>query len=358
MSVIRNAVVSIALFLAALPAVAQEPGQVRIQGRAIPTEEEPTIAPFEAVIDFREQMRRFVQTISTFARAQRPNFVVIVEGSLDLLTKIDITNPEITYPARTYRQSIDGILRDQLLFGEVAFGKPPEEDQRKLIVAKTEAAEATGLKVLVIDYARSPGAVDDIHRRYADKNYIPFAADTEELNTIPPHPRRPFDENPNSVMSLSKVRNFLFLRDSSPFGRQDEFALRMHGTNYDMLIVDVFHKRRPLTKNAIETLKYKKVGGRRLVLAHLDIGSAASYRYYWQPRWREGSPLWISAPVRGDPDRYYVQFWRPEWQRIITGDTQSYIYGIIDQGFDGVVLSGLDAYRFFEGGSEFEEAAQ
>ena len=153
--------------------------------------------------------------------------------------------------------------------------------------------------------------------------------------------------------------DFLALDDTSGFGRQDEFVLEMHDTNFDMLIVDVFHGRKPLTKRAVETLKFKKVGGRRLVLAQLDIGSAASFLYYWQPKWREGSPLWISAPVREDPDRYRVEFWRPEWQRIITGDTESYVYGIIDLGFDGGILGGLDSYRFFEsGGAEVEEAGQ
>jgi uncharacterized protein (TIGR01370 family) len=69
----------------------------------------------------------------------------------------------------------------------------------------------------------------------------------------------------------------------------------------------------------------------------------------------EGSPAWINAPMRDDPDRYNVQFWRPGWKRIINGDTDSYIYGIIAQGFDGVVLGGIDSYRFFEGGEENED---
>ncbi|MEE8350918.1 MAG: hypothetical protein V3R37_01825 [Rhodospirillales bacterium] len=55
-------------------------------------------------------------------------------------------------------------------------------------------------------------------------------------------------------------------------------------------------------------------------------------------------------------DRNYVQYWRPEWQRIITGDAKSYIYGIIRQGFDGVVLEVVEeAYRFFETGGEEKE---
>ena len=95
-----------------------------------------------------------------------------------------------------------------------------------------------------------------------------------------------------------------------------------------------------------------KIGARRLVFALMDIGTAASYAYYWTPGWREGAPIWISAPTPGDPDRYFVEYWRPEWQQIITGNPNSYLYGVLRQGFDGVILEGLESYRFFEGGLE------
>ena len=180
---------------------------------------------------------------------------------------------------------------------------------------------------------------------------LTLPADTQRriLNSIPKYPARPIRENPNSILSLKDVKNFLYLRESSKFGRQDEFSLHLHGTNYDLVVVDVFHGRAPLSRQAVETLKFKKVGGRRLVFAHVDIATAASYRHYWKSRWREGSPVWIKAPVPGEPDRYFVEFWQPEWRRIISGNPKSYIFGIIAQGFDGVILEGVNAYRFFEG---------
>ena len=191
-----------------------------------------------------------------------------------------------------------------------------------------------------------------------EKGYvsIPAHAPTAELNSLPPYPRRPYGENSKSIASLKDVTNFAVITNSSTFGRVDEFALKMHETNYDLLIVDVFHGRTPLSRQAVETLKYKKIGTKRLVFATVNIGSAASYRYYWKPTWGEGSPSWIVTPLRDDPDSYYVQFWRPEWQRLISGDTKSYVYGAIAQGFDGIVLEGIEkAYRFFEGGGEEQE---
>ena len=57
----------------------------------------------------------------------------------------------------------------------------------------------------------------------------------------------------------------------------------------------------------------------------------------------------MNEPVRSDPDHYNVKFWQQDWQDIISGSPNSYIYGIISQGFDGVVIDGVNAYKFYEG---------
>lgn len=342
------------------PFLAQAQGQVRIQGRDNNVEEAPTSGPAEILLDYREEMRRFIQSISTFTHKYRPNFVVIPQNALDLLVKIDDVDETRAAPARTYMRSIDGVLQEKLQFGDPEFGMPTPDEVRQNLLARTELAMKNGLMVLIVDYVKNAKGVDESQRLNSAKNYISFAAPAmgPELNRLPDYPSRPFNENSTSVLSLTQVKNFAQIRDSAAFGVQQQFVLKMHDTNYDMVVVDIFHKRAPLSKRAVETLKYKKTGGRRLVLAYVDIGSAASYLYYWKPRWQEGSPLWISASFPADPDKYYVEFWHPEWQKIITGNTDSYIYGVIAQGFDGVVLDGLEAYRFFEGGGELEEANQ
>ena len=100
------------------------------------------------------------------------------------------------------------------------------------------------------------------------------------------------------------------------------------------------------------------MGARRLVFAYVNIAAAASDAFYWKPGWREGAPTWISAPTPADPDQYFVEFWQPEWQQILFGNPQSYLYGIIAQGFDGAVLDGVDSYLFHEGGLEALAAAE
>ncbi|MEQ8193682.1 MAG: hypothetical protein RIB59_04255 [Rhodospirillales bacterium] len=334
-----------------VPPTSQTPpqGRVRIQGKDQEQPQEPL--PALSPSDPREAMRQFVQSITTYVRSQKRNFHVMTEGGLELLIKKNPVDEKIVAPARTYMRSLDGILVNGLFYGGEAFGQPTDKKILETRLPLVNWAQTNGLKVLVIDYAKSPREIDEALKLNLARGFVPFAANTPRniLNDLPGYPSRPVRENPKSILSLKDVQNFLYLRETGKFGRQDEFSLHLHDSNYDLVVVDVFHNRAPLSKQAVETLKFKKVGGRRLVFAHVDIGTAASYRYYWNARWREGSPPWIKAPLPSDPDRYYVEFWQPEWRRLISGNPKSYIYGVIAQGFDGIILEGVDAYRFFEG---------
>jgi len=346
------AMVAIGLMLSTGSAWAQ--GTVRAQGQDVtPGPGVPAVpgGPPLGLRDFREDMRKFIQAISTYARQQKPGFLIVTQNGLDLLMKPEADDETRRAPARTYMMSIDGLLVDGLFYGVPEVGKPVPEERRQSMLAMVEEARRARLPVLAMDYARDNAVVSDAYKQLAAKDLVPFVATGAglELNRIPGSGITPWGVNPKSVISMAGVRNFIYLRDSSGFGRQDEFAFKMHDTNYDLVIVDTFHGRQALSKQAVETLRYKKLGAKRLVLAYVNIGSAASYRYYWQAGWAPGSPSWIKDPFAGDPDRYHVEFWDPAWQAIVFGNAQSYINGVIDLGFDGAVLDDLDVFRFFTG---------
>jgi len=222
------------------------PGQVRIQG--VPVERQTPVPPAPVggvgLLDLREEMRQLIQSISAFARGDRP------------------------------------------------FGMPPEEERQQFLLSMTDFAVRRGLKVFTVDYSGNRQTVDEAFKLASARKYVSLVSPVPlaDTNALPTYPRRPFNENPKSILSLGQVRNYVTIRNSQPFGTEAEFTLKMHDTNYDMVVVEVFHGRRPLSRRAVETLKYKKIGTKRLVLAYMDVGSAAAYHYYWQPGWREGSP--------------------------------------------------------------------
>jgi endo-alpha-1,4-polygalactosaminidase (GH114 family) len=350
--------------LCATPTAAQqqpapgEPGYVRVQGQDGAAPALPLINTQRALIDHREEMRTFIQRISTYARQQKRNFMVVARDAEELIIKRDLQDENIISPARTFTRSVDAVMYDGVFLGHKAVGQAPPAALQQQVLANIERAKRAGLPVLTVDFATEPKSIDAVYRAARQRGLIPFVAprSTSDLPDLPRYPRRPNGENSNNVLAMSDVKNFVYLSDPAAFGRQDQFALKIHDTNYDLVIVDPFSGRDPLNKSAVETLKYKKLGARRLVFARMDIGTAASYRYYWQEGWGEGSPGFIAEPFPGDPDRYFVEYWNPGWQQIMSGNPQSFLYGLINQGYDGVLLEGMRNYLVFEGNVEVDQA--
>ena len=329
-------------------------GMSRIQGRVYVPEPPPAPIRSEIFLDLREEMRKFVIAIAQFSRQYRNDFRVIARGGLDLLVKRGVLDDQRTSPARTYIRSLDGLIAEGIFSSLTHPEKPPSAEKQSKIMRVVNYAKINGVRVFTFDHGKSRGFIDRTHHKAKKFGFVSLVSQKKlsEISYLPTYPKRPFDENPKNILSLGQVKNFVAITNSIPFGRQDSFALKLHSTNYDMVIVDVFHGRQPLTRRAVETLKFKKVGAKRLVIAQMNIGLAASYKYYWEDRWGEGSPSFINVPLRNDPDQYYVKYWLPRWQNLIAGDTNSYLYGIIRQGFDGVLIDGLETYKFFEDGEE------
>ncbi len=338
---------------------AKKGGEIRVQGERLDNGSGTAPrGPTAPLMDLREEMRRFVQASAAYVRSQRADFAVVVEGGVELLVKTDETDRLKTAPARAFMQALDGIIVPGLFFEDPSKpGEAPLPVRLERRLALIENARAQRIKLMVVDFIRTAEEAQEAIRRASELGFIPFPAlqPIDQINALPRFPARPYRENGESIVSFPSVRNFMIITDSRPFGREDEFALKLHDTNFDALIVNVFHGRVPLSRQAVETLKYKKLGSRRLVLARVDIASISAGEFFWKPNWREGNPNFIDAAMAGDPDRHWVQYWRSNWQRLVTGNSDSYLFGVIAQGFDGVVLAGLDAHLHFEGGPKDEE---
>lgn len=316
------------------------------------------IVPFDPTLptDFREQMRGFVQSISDYARSLNPRFVVIARGGLALVGKPDPEDDARIFPARTYMRAIDGVMESTLLDERVTTpeGKPDPELEA-VVKRRTEDLKLTqsgGLSIFDLEYSTDAKTISALYANAAKKGYIPFVAESPELSTIPRRPTSAYQANPLPIATPTQARNYLYVANTQGFGNTSDFVQAVRGTNHDVVVVDVFQGRQPLTRQDVDLLRYKKLGAPRLVLAQVDIGSIASFDYFWKPNWAQGNPSFISAPYREDPDRHRTIYWDPAWQAIITGDFNSYIYGVVDLGFDGVVLKGVDAWRYFETGGE------
>jgi len=323
-----------------------------VGGPAIGFAQSKTPTKNGSIVNFREEMRQLVISIGDFARSGKPDFKIIAEDALGIVVKPDPQDEEIMFPAKTLIVNIDGVLQREV--STLVSKKQVTEESIKLRDHAMKIASDSGLNVLALEFAKEQKEISDIYTKDAKTGIVPFVAESMNLSSIPAHPKTIFNNNSESVTSLKDVKNFIYLENTQGFGSRRDYIQSLHDTNYDAVIINVYHGRNPLTADDVRLLKYKKTGARRLVFATMDVSTAASSLYYWKQDWKQGSPAYIDAPLRSDPDRYRTHYWDTEWQSIIYGNASSYVAGIITLGFDGVVVRGLNGWRYWETG-EVEE---
>lgn len=296
-----------------------------------------------------QDMRDFISDIAAYGRKIKPSFVVVVDG-LPLVADVDELDHKKLNPNVAFMENIDGVLVDGLRHPHDG---PREEDAQARIEELAKIAQNNRLAILTIEHTDPENAGAAIARDQADQ-YIPFVPTTALMDTIPRVPTRPVSENGNSIADLASVKNHLVIRDSSQFGTPTQYLNKVRNTNYDLLVTDIYHGRQTLGRKTIENLKFKLLGAKRMVLATIDIAHTSPFHFYWKPEWTQGSPRFIDEPVRGDKTRHYTRYWYSGWRDIIMGNRQSYVFGLISQGFDGIVIRGTGAYRLFDGSLEEE----
>jgi len=291
-------------------------------------------------------MRHFVQGISAYAKGLNPNFIVIPQNGHELLTE---DGEETGKPQLTYMDAIDGVGREDLLYGYDEDNVSTPESERDFMIAFMDVAESHGVEVLVSDYCWTHSLVDDSYAQNAAKSYISFAADHRALDSIPAYRATPYNVSDSNVTSLAEAKNFLYLINPGSFPNKATFLNAIKETNYDILIIDLFYDgTEELNASEVGSLKFKANGGARLVIAYMSIGEAENYRHYWQTEWETDPPSWLAGENPEWPGNYKVRYWDKNWQNIIYGNNDSYLKRILDATFDGAYLDIIDAFEYFE----------
>jgi cysteinyl-tRNA synthetase len=301
--------------------------------------------------DFRQDMRNLVQSISEYAQARSPGFIVIPQNGHELVV---IGEDPSAPAANDYLEAIDGIGREDLYYGYDNDNTATGDADRNEMIPYLDIAEAHGVEVLVTDYCSDPVKMADSYSKNAGKNYISFAADSRDLNTIPSYPVDPYGVNSDAVGGLSDASNFLYLLDPSAYSTKSGYLSALASTNHDIIIMDLFFEDSngnlsELAQSDLASIDTKADGGERLLICYMSIGEAEDYRYYWDTAWEQDPPAWLEGENRNWPGNYKVQYWDADWQAIIFGGADSYLDKILDAGFDGVYLDIIDAYEYFEG---------
>jgi cysteinyl-tRNA synthetase len=300
----------------------------------------------EEITDYKQKMRDFVIGISQYAKASKPEFFIIPQNGIQLVT----SNGEEDGPLSTaYLDAIDGNGQEDLFWGYVNDDQATPATDNTYLRTFLDLSKGNGNKILVTDYCSTPANMSSSYSQNNTADYVSFAADHRELNNIPGYPIPIYGENNSVVTALSGIKNFLYLLNVENYSSKSDFITAVTATNYDLLIMDFFFKDgTKFTGAEISQLKNKANGGKRLVVSYMSIGEAENYSYYWQTAWDTNLPSWMAAENPDWPGNFKVRYWETEWQNIIFGNDTSYLKKIISANFDGVYLDIIDAFEYFE----------
>lgn len=301
-------------------------------------------APF-ARINFREEMKKFVISISAYGRKFNPKFIIIPQNGHELITDNGTISGILQ---KDYLNAISAAGRESLFYGYPSDNKPTPLNETNRMLNLCRLFRKAGKPVLVTDYCRDKSKVNSSYKKNTAENFISFAADKRNLTTIPKYPVLPNNSNSENINSISDVKNFLFLLNPQNYSSKEKFIEVLSQTDYDLLIIDLFYFDEQLTKNDIERLKNKHSGGKRLTVCYMSIGEVENYRYYWKENPMKDKWTWLAAENPLWKGNYVVRYWEKDWQKIIMGGENSYLHKIITAGFDGVYLDIIDAFEYFE----------
>ena len=127
----------------------------------------------EEAVDYRLLMRELVGSLAVRARAHDPDFIVVAQNGVELLT-VD-GNPASAGSA-AYLQILDGVGQEELFYGYPRFNRPTTPQDSRYLQRFLETARDEGLAVLVIDYCRSHALIDDARRRTGALGFLGFAS--------------------------------------------------------------------------------------------------------------------------------------------------------------------------------------
>ena len=137
----------------------------------------------------RADMASFVRALSDYARRKNPNFLIVMQNAEELLDD------------RQVLEAIDGMAKEDLLYGVDRPEAPNKPQDVKYSVQQLRMAHNAGRKILVVEYLADPAKMETAEKLITAEGFVPYFA-RRSLNclnppavpgatgALPPHPCR------------------------------------------------------------------------------------------------------------------------------------------------------------------------
>jgi cysteinyl-tRNA synthetase len=131
----------------------------------------------------RADMEAFVKEIAAHARSRRPDFLIVPQNAEELLDDA------------SYRAVIDGIAKEDLLYGDGQSKRPNSPKRIEAGVRHLEQMSDDDKPVFVVEYLDRPEDIANARKRLEALGFIPHFArrglDVMRIGDLPPAPRPP-----------------------------------------------------------------------------------------------------------------------------------------------------------------------
>lgn len=182
-------------------------------------------------------MRDFVIGISDFSRLSDPDFILIPQNGIELVTIRGEENGPLSV---SYLAAINGHGQEDLFYGYNDDDQATPTDESSYLRTFLDMSKNAGKTILVTDYCYTQSKMSNSYTLNNSYGYVSFAASHRELDNIPTFPSPVYGENSSVITSLSQVKNFLYLINPENFSSKTDFINAITSTNYDLLIMDLF----------------------------------------------------------------------------------------------------------------------
>ncbi len=288
---------------------------------------------------YQLEMRTLIENISKNAKAIKSDFFIIPQNGLELYQTENNLN-------LNYLKAIDGQLIEGRYFGNITVNQPVNGIDNTFFEKYLENKTKGDLPIFNIDYCDNVEIINKSlasNKAAGNKLFIAYNKNWTDLNSL----QTPIlEENTKNNKTLNETKNF-FLLPKTNFTSKEIIFENLKNSNHDLLIIYPFYNNQLFTKTEIEALKTKKNGGKRLVIAFLNIGLADTKLFYWKPDWKIKLPSFTNKEI-GNEEQFRVNYWETAWQNVLSGQENSLINNYIKSGFDGCYLSDVESFKYYE----------
>lgn len=316
-------------------------------------------SPPTYIVNYREQMRYNVNLLANYAKSKNIDFQIIVHEGEELLNKslweYDLEGYNNARQKKGAHFDPTFLLHGKKKLKEPAIGSAPYDYVHNIngIVLNNlfcsnrkhnAIAENFGLKVTSIDECDSEENFDEAIQESLGNNHMIYGF-TSRKNLFQNTQRPIINENAKNIYKALDADNILFLIDDSQYTTKDKMIEDIRNSNFDIIIIDPFFKHhKPLSKEEVASLKYKKNGTKRLIMAEMNISEVRKDDHFWHKDWQIGNPEWLKRASFVDKNGVIVEYWKDPWKKIIS----KYFNDIVISGYDGAFLTGLENHKYFE----------